>query len=721
MLDKQQALAEAYRRGILPPEKAAAYEEAINRGLIGQQVQPESNNPDGTMLSRGITDLGRGFERGLDKAATGLIQVGVDTFGGDKAQQFFENKATELNNAGRNDDSTLATVGDFAGEILPSFIGGAGAAKAGIAAAKNAPRLAGIAKTVPKFIQRGAAGAAGGVATAIAEAREQGESRMDKIAPYAALGGAGAAVLPIAGAGALAVGKGALKGAKATPELTKEFLQDPSGSIGLGFRKTGEAVKDTAASAALKLQDNLTLSKQARTLPRAQRTLVRMVQRGNLDVDGALKRIDEAKAQGIDLPLYEAFDDPMMKRTAKMLLQGSEGSSQAKDAIDVIQGRLPESISNVTSMLARDKARPADAGRALSLAANDMITKAQEQLQRRASKEYAKAIKVGNVVDSDTLNHPHIQKVIQQVRGDTLRADVIGNVADNDMTVLHQVQQKLSDQIQVATRGGEQSDARILTELRTKLMDDMGKAYPSFKEATRLYRDDATVLNGLENSVLGAIRDLAENVDPSVAVDKLFKLSPQEIGQVRAQMSKAGLTDTFEEAAASGIMRVYQNTLSGRFGTFSNKIKGKEQDYNRLRALVGGEKAKRIDTFFESFDRAVASLGVKGGSDTAANQAAVSAMKNSEVQESLSGVRNILTIATNTKQAIAEGLFNAANDTILQDPDGAQKLVRYMFTRDGERLLRKLQKDGTLKQKAVTMEQILTGAAATGGVYGVSQ
>ncbi len=33
-MDKQAALAEAYRRGILPPDKAAAYEEAVKRGLV---------------------------------------------------------------------------------------------------------------------------------------------------------------------------------------------------------------------------------------------------------------------------------------------------------------------------------------------------------------------------------------------------------------------------------------------------------------------------------------------------------------------------------------------------------------------------------------------------------------------------------------------------------------------------------------------------------------
>lgn len=33
-MDKQAALAEAYRRGILPPDKAAAYEEAVRRGLV---------------------------------------------------------------------------------------------------------------------------------------------------------------------------------------------------------------------------------------------------------------------------------------------------------------------------------------------------------------------------------------------------------------------------------------------------------------------------------------------------------------------------------------------------------------------------------------------------------------------------------------------------------------------------------------------------------------
>ncbi|QDH50424.1 hypothetical protein [Caulobacter phage KcrB] len=42
MADQNQLLAEAYRRGLLPPERKAAYEEAVRRGLIAGQSAPKA-------------------------------------------------------------------------------------------------------------------------------------------------------------------------------------------------------------------------------------------------------------------------------------------------------------------------------------------------------------------------------------------------------------------------------------------------------------------------------------------------------------------------------------------------------------------------------------------------------------------------------------------------------------------------------------------------------
>jgi len=55
MTDRQAALAEAYRRGIMKPEQKAAYEEALRRGLV--------QGPERTLGQRFLDNLEEGFQR----------------------------------------------------------------------------------------------------------------------------------------------------------------------------------------------------------------------------------------------------------------------------------------------------------------------------------------------------------------------------------------------------------------------------------------------------------------------------------------------------------------------------------------------------------------------------------------------------------------------------------------------------------------------------------
>lgn len=83
--NKQEMLAEAYRRGILPDDKREAYEEAMRRGLVaGQEASPARQAADaGGMLVRGNTGHKKpgAIERGANWAVDGLT-TGVGTLPG---------------------------------------------------------------------------------------------------------------------------------------------------------------------------------------------------------------------------------------------------------------------------------------------------------------------------------------------------------------------------------------------------------------------------------------------------------------------------------------------------------------------------------------------------------------------------------------------------------------------------------------------------------------
>lgn len=69
MADKTQMLAEAYRRGLLPPQKAAAYEEAMRRNLV-PRVEPRKPGV--------IEDVGRSFVAGVERGVQGLLSAKGD-------------------------------------------------------------------------------------------------------------------------------------------------------------------------------------------------------------------------------------------------------------------------------------------------------------------------------------------------------------------------------------------------------------------------------------------------------------------------------------------------------------------------------------------------------------------------------------------------------------------------------------------------------------------
>lgn len=77
MTDRQSALAEAYRRNIMNPEQKAAYEEAMNRGLV--------KGPERTLGQRFLDNLGDGFRRsGAGHVTRQFLSQGADASAGEQ-------------------------------------------------------------------------------------------------------------------------------------------------------------------------------------------------------------------------------------------------------------------------------------------------------------------------------------------------------------------------------------------------------------------------------------------------------------------------------------------------------------------------------------------------------------------------------------------------------------------------------------------------------------
>lgn len=635
------------------------------------------------------TEVGKGIDRGVQNLGLGIAQLGAKAGVNRERLPYLEEEAARLRQEGKD----APWYGDVAELGTGLLAGGVGAGLAGQAIKGVAPVAAQAYQGLSNARKLATVGAATGAASGLFTPTVEDESTLGNVAIGTAIGAVAPKAFDVVG-----------KGIRQAPNSIKNYALDTTGFLGKAALKSGEAILDLGNKLQGSLQDSITLTKSQRVLPDAQKTFVRMLQRGGIDLDAALSKIEAAKAQGLSLPLYEAVDDPVFKRAGKMLLQASEASKRAADANEVIQGKVPDAIKDLALRLGRTNADPEKAGIALAEVSEEIINKAKETLRTRAKPWYDKALSPDKLVNTDIIDNPYIKDVIAGVRSNKLIADEISGMADNSLPVLHKVQQELADAATSQARKGNNYEAKRIRDFRNGLMEKMGDLVPEYKIATRIYADDITVLEDLNKGPLGTFLK-AVGGDSAEAVDSLLDLSKTQLGELKALMHQAGYKDKFEEIASSNILRMYGNIIEGRFGTFSNKIKGKPEQLSRLRIMVGKEKAESIETFFDSLDRVVSSQSIKGGSDTAPNISFVQSLKGGG-QEALEFISNP-----------AKKLFQVYNDTILDDPNGAEKLVRYLFTDDGVRMVKKLAKEGNLKGKSIQLEKVLNRSAQAGAGY----
>jgi hypothetical protein len=214
-------LAEAYRRGLLPPDKAALYEEAQRRGVVGGGPQP-AKGPFGEVFG-GAMNLYRQIplmdEGAAAFGAAGLMAEGKAKSIPDAWKQARDTQDVNAEDFQRRRPLTTAAIkgtGDSALMLVPG--GKAANVFAGASEAANASRLAKVAR-VGTNMARGATLAAG---TAYA----YGAADKGSLAERGAAGNSGATnpyVLGLGAAGGALARSGAPKTAR-TPAPTLDEL-----------------------------------------------------------------------------------------------------------------------------------------------------------------------------------------------------------------------------------------------------------------------------------------------------------------------------------------------------------------------------------------------------------------------------------------------------------------------------------------------------------------
>lgn len=138
--DRQQMLAEAYRRNLLPPDMKSAYEEAQKRGIVDKLPSSEP-------------DFGTNFLGGLTAPVRGVAQMAKEIIPGAKTEQL-SGEGTKKEAKVKSPEADPDSAGYFFGSIM-----GPAGAEAGVerAAARFGPRIiTPFTKDLPGRLAKGA-------------------------------------------------------------------------------------------------------------------------------------------------------------------------------------------------------------------------------------------------------------------------------------------------------------------------------------------------------------------------------------------------------------------------------------------------------------------------------------------------------------------------------------------------------------------------------------
>lgn len=557
------------------------------------------------------------------------------------------------------------------------------------------------------------------------------ETPLGKAAEF--VGEIGAGLVPLAKAPGLV---------QKTAEAVRPIQQAPGKTTGAiirgvtrGVGKTGELIERGVQAAREKA-----LSPEERALDPAARVVLNSIRASGANVDEALQRIAAAKAEGIDLPLYAALSDRNLTTFAKSISQFGAGTKQADEAVKLLKEKqIPESIQNLLGDVSNAGLPAEKASDVLVDMANTVFQKERDVLRNRAAPIYqrlmqpsiqapkftgasvqtqAKWNQVKNTVD--LLNDEIARGLKSDIRKSIYHRDylkkeygltdqMIDSMPENSLPFLDAMKREVDSLTKPQNTSISDFAKSRLLQWKKELLTKTDAQYPAYANARKVYSDDAQYVQSLEEGPLGIIKDLSEkNFD--LAGNKIMNLPPSSIKDLRNKFADSGIQgagEAFEDGVVAYMQRSFDAMKDNRFQGFRNSVFGSSLQRERLAAALGPQKVQRLQKGFDVLDDAMKSLRLFG-SDTASLQQARQALGEGGVNVPVHG--GIINAA---RQVFSD----AFQKNILDDPEGTQKLAKYLFTPEGSELLEQIAKNPKLTQndKLSIGTKIIIGAGAAYG------
>lgn len=547
MVTQAEKLAEAYKRGILPPEMASKYEEAQARGLLSSKPAEKQIKEEKPSISRTIFDQAmQGATFGwadevtepLGVAIAGLMKDPISTLKGevndpDLAEEIVNVRQTNQKQLKQQFDQYPGTsiAANIAGGLLT---GAAGATTKAGAAANNLLRGGNLLSRTAK------AGVAGAASGALYGAGSSQGDRLEDAGYGAATGALFGAAIPLAGATA--------RGVKKAVGAGKDIISPPPD---MALKKVAQRLAD----------DGITLEGAKSRLQKApQGTALIDVGRGNIE------RLGEAVAN----------------------VPGSGANTAGRFVAKRLSGEGSRIKQNIGKYVARGD---------LTQIADDLM-KAGDDV---AAPLYDKAFRANKSVDTPAINRilrtPAGSKALSEAKNKMLNDMTLLGVPDKELAeqaklvdayvsggiskglklrTLDYVKRSLDDQIGRAIKAGERDESRILSSLKNSLINEL---------------DNADITGGAYKAARKAWSGAMQGQNALESGRNFLKLDASEI---RKNLQKMGNTE--RELFKVGVAQHMRDMIDSA-GDRSNMVKrifGKQEYRDALKTVLGDKDFKSL-------------------------------------------------------------------------------------------------------------------------------
>ncbi len=421
----------------------------------------------------------------------------------------------------------------------------------------------------------------------------------------------------------------------------------------------------------------------------------------NSDVKKLLKTYNAAKAQGLEIPLYELADEGTLRNLGQLVREVGAGSTVARDTTTNLERQVPAAISRLVDRVAGSNAPLEAKGAAIRDAAGQVIKAADLRLKARAAPFYKKSVSanilvpeesispiMNNTLAREAIEAAKSDKIVLQRIQDELGIDgaTVTSAPNNSTAVLHAAQQKL----RLDAESAAPSAKSVYNNARNEILKVLDQNQ-NYKIARAFYADDIGQLKKLRESPVSIIASLADG-KTSEAGKILFNRTPMEIRQIANEVKKVdGGQDALRQAAAAHIENTFANNVDNQFAGLKNKLFGRPADRMKFKEILGARETVEVERFFDSFDRVISAKQALGNSSTAARQIAANALGAGDMAagaRAVQGGLNVVSIAQN----IANSTREMAQNRLIQDPAFAKRLAELLMTNEGIGLLQKVGK-----------------------------